>query len=223
LAGWAYVDENGNGLWDTAEAPVPGLKLALAEGSCPGGNLLAGTETDGSGRYRLSALAAGEYCVRAEAPIVDPASRSVSLAEAGKLDSVNFRTLVIPSATSSPPASSGSPTARAVEDAACRLGPDPDFPVVDYLMTGDASPILGRLPQVTWWLIVRPDGGGDCWIAADSVEVSGPALMAPLVVAPPLPTVTPHPGCLLFNPNLQKNLCVVPCPPDAQPGTACAP
>jgi hypothetical protein len=43
--------------------------------------------------------------------------------------------------------------------------------------------------------------------------------------APSIPTPTPSAaqGCWVWNPNLQKDVCTVPCPPNPQPGGACTP
>jgi len=202
---------------------VAGALLTLKQGLCPWSSELLTTESDVTGRYLIPSLSAGEYCV-VTSPLqqsLDPLARSVTLGEAEELDEVNFRYLLEPLVSPSPGPAANAPVAVAIQDVACRLGPDSSYGVVDYLMAGEASPIEGRLPRPTWWLIARPDRGGTCWVPEDGIEITGLALLAPLVL--PLPTDAPVPGCLVFNANLQQNVCVVPCPPNPIPGGACTP
>ena len=114
------------------------------------------------------------------------------------------------------------PLATAIEDAACLLGADWRFETVDYLMQGASSPIVGRHPQGTWWVIRRPDQGGNCWIRADKVEATGDLTRLPVMQPPPLPTETPVLGCWVYN-QQQQPVCTAPCPADPVPGGECTP
>jgi hypothetical protein len=99
----------------------------------------------------------------------------------------------VPSPTAPPTSLPKEATARALQDGACLLGPDFRFETVDYLMMGESSPIVGRHPVGMWWVIRRPDQGGDCWILADKVEALGDLTRVPVRQPPPLPTATPPP------------------------------
>jgi CSLREA domain-containing protein len=58
-----------------------------------------------------------------------------------------------------------------------------------------------------------------CWVAGSTVQVSGDIAAVPVFEAPP----TPLPGCWVWNPQTQQNVCTSPCPANAQPGGACTP
>jgi hypothetical protein len=118
----------------------------------------------------------------------------------------------------------GPAAAVARQNAHCRFGPGTMYEDVGFLLEGEQALILGRNGERTWWYVELPDGR-HCWIAASVVDALGDLEPLPVVKPPPSPTPTdtPESGCLVFNPNLQKNLCVVPCPDGAQPGDPCEP
>lgn len=64
-----YADDNGDGTWDTGEAGIPNIGVALYEDTNnnnlvdAGDMLLATTSTDASGNYLFSGLPAGNYIV----------------------------------------------------------------------------------------------------------------------------------------------------------------
>jgi hypothetical protein len=220
VTGWTYIDENVNDVRDPGEGAVSGALLTLRNGACPGGTEVVTVESDSLGRFQILLSSSGDYCLLTS-PLqqtLDPESRSLSVGPGEALEDVNFRYLLEPPTPPTPTA----PMAKALVDAACRLGPDSRFENVDYLMQGDSSPIVGRHPQGTWWVIVRPDQGGNCWILADKVEASGDLLMVPVVMPPPLPTATPVLGCWTYN-EQQQLVCTVPCPAHPEPGGVCTP
>jgi len=53
----AWLDDNGNGMQDIGESPMPGIIIELYQH----GQLVASTTTDVYGRYQLSGLYPGEY------------------------------------------------------------------------------------------------------------------------------------------------------------------
>ncbi len=59
LAGMVYADTNENGIPDPGETPIPGVTIALVDGST--GRPVASTTTDSSGRYRFYDLGPGVY------------------------------------------------------------------------------------------------------------------------------------------------------------------
>jgi hypothetical protein len=119
-----------------------------------------------------------------------------------------------------------SPMAEAVQNANCRGGPGTVYDVLGYLMQGQSAPIVGRNTENTWWAISIPERRQPCWVSESTVQASGDLGAVQVLAAPPTPTPSPTPvpeGCWVWNANLQQNLCVVPCPDNAQPGGACTP
>jgi len=57
IGDYAWLDENKNGMQDIGESPMPGIQIELYQH----GKLIASTETDVYGFYRLSGLYPGEY------------------------------------------------------------------------------------------------------------------------------------------------------------------
>ncbi len=120
------------------------------------------------------------------------------------------------------------PMASAQQNTNCRSGPSRVYEIDSTFFEGQSTPIQGRNADNTWWLIQDPLGGKDCWVWDGSVEVSGDLSAVLVVQSPPTPKPsrpeqTGKSGCWIYNPNLQKNICAVPCPPNAQPGGACNP
>ncbi|WP_202912091.1 SdrD B-like domain-containing protein, partial [Nesterenkonia muleiensis] len=60
IGDYVWIDENGDGIQDEDEDPLPGVTVVLYDGE---GNELARTETDSDGRYIFDDLPAGEYQV----------------------------------------------------------------------------------------------------------------------------------------------------------------
>jgi hypothetical protein len=85
----------------------------------------------------------------------------------------------------------GAPVATAHIDANCRGGPGTVYDYLSYLHNGQSSPVTGRSADWTWWVILRVDGGGSCWISAGVVTVSGDTSRVPVIAAPPTPTSPP--------------------------------
>jgi inhibitor of cysteine peptidase len=52
-----------DGVYDTGEARIEGVTVALAEGGCPATSVLQTTTTDAAGRYAFTELDPGNYCV----------------------------------------------------------------------------------------------------------------------------------------------------------------
>ncbi len=79
---------------------------------------------------------------------------------------------------------SGTPFARVLTDARCRLGPSYDYPTLTYLSQGLSFPITGRLEQGGWWQLRAADIQLPCWIAEDVVEPNGDLSGVPLAIPP---------------------------------------
>ncbi len=120
--------------------------------------------------------------------------------------------------TGTPTSSStlGHPSARLLLNANCRQGPDAAYEVVTSLLADQTVEIDGRDQDGGWWWIRLPNSQAHCWIGGNLVEASGNLGSLPVVAAPPL-------GCWVYQPNLQKDVCTVPCPPNAKSKGACSP
>jgi uncharacterized protein YraI len=71
----------------------------------------------------------------------------------------------------------------------CRFGPDTVYILVGELKSGQSAQISGKDPQGTWYYVEDPGNpGGNCWVSADFVEVTGNVDSLP-VVPPPIPSV----------------------------------
>ena len=93
-----------------------------------------------------------------------------------------------PTPTVTPSPTLGPPHAIALQNSNCRAGPGSIYDVLDYLLEGQESPIHGRDAGTTWWVVARPGGGGDCWIANYLTDERGDLSGVPVVPAPPTPT-----------------------------------
>jgi CSLREA domain-containing protein len=128
--------------------------------------------------------------------------------------------------TFTPTPTLGAPLAEAAQNANCRFGPGTVYDVVGYLLQGQSAPVVGRNAENTWWAITIPERRQPCWVSGGTLQASGDLGLVQILAAPPTPTPSPTSepeGCWVWNANRQQNLCVAPCPPNAQPGGACAP
>ncbi len=117
------------------------------------------------------------------------------------------------------------PTGMTTQNAHCREGPSQAYEIVTSLVKGQNVVIEGRNREGTWWWILLPQSRAHCWVWSGSMETVGNVDDLLIIAPPPLPVATAAQelGCWVFNPNLQQNICVVPCPPNAQPGGSCTP
>jgi RNA polymerase sigma-70 factor (ECF subfamily) len=117
------------------------------------------------------------------------------------------------------------PLATLIQNANCRQGPGKDYAVVTSLLKSQSVEIDGRNQGNTWWWIRLPNSRAHCWVSAALVITSGNVNKQPVIAAPDLqiPTDTPVQGCWVYMANLQKNICTIPCPPNAKPGGVCTP
>lgn len=94
------------------------------------------------------------------------------------------------------------PTCRALVTAGLnvRSGPSTAFPVLTVLAPGSVVPIIGRVPDNTWWQVRA--GAIIGWVSAQYTNVYGNCTGIPIVASPPTPTssaptVTPSPTLTL--------------------------
>ncbi len=99
----------------------------------------------------------------------------------------------VPSSTPRPSATPSGPVITViVETLNVRNGPGLNYDRIGRLREGDVAPILGTIPDFSWFMIQAPFGVG--WVAAEFVEVftpSGSLAGLPLAQIPPTPTAAP--------------------------------
>jgi len=227
-----------NGILDPGESGIEGVTVRMSSGACPGEGS-SSSITNVSGQYGFHDLPGGTYCVKIDAATdgndtvlipgnwtvpyrwygPGPISTEVTLSsddDISRLNDFAWDFQFLPSPSGALP--SGTPYARVLTDARCRLGPGLDYPVLTYLSQGLSFPITGRLEQGGWWQLRAADLHVPCWIGEDVVEPYGDLTGVPFVIPPALPTPTPTEeppsqaqGCYCRQPN-QTCAYVVPCP-----------
>jgi hypothetical protein len=126
------------------------------------------------------------------------------------------------------PATPAPAQATAIKNANCRYGPSTAYDIRDTLFEGENARIEGRIEDNTWWQVELPLSGKLCWVSYITVQVSGDIAGVPIGEAPPLPEAPPEEppaalqGCFTYD-QYQNVVCMVPCPPNPQPGGACTP
>ncbi len=99
----------------------------------------------------------------------------------------------VPSSTPQPSATPSGPVIIVnVDTLNVRNGPGLNYDRIGRLQRGTQAPILGTIPDFSWFLIQAPFGVG--WVAAEFVEVfspSGSLAGIPLAQIPPSPTPAP--------------------------------
>jgi hypothetical protein len=129
----------------------------------------------------------------------------------------------MPTPTPTPTPTTCIPMATAFQNATCRFGPDQMYVELGYLLQGESAVVEGRDAAMTWWWIVNPDAAGHCWVWSGLVDVTCDPRGLPVIAAPPTPTPTDLPGCMVRPLTGGAPICVVPCPEDAAPGDPCTP
>jgi len=93
LAGWVYKDFNQNKERDAGDGGFGGATVIVRAGACPGVELVASPVTEAFGRYSVTGLAPGRYCVYAPdiGVVFAPPRQSVRVHAGSITDNVNFR------------------------------------------------------------------------------------------------------------------------------------
>ena len=100
------------------------------------------------------------------------------------------------------------PSAMALSNLNCRLGPSTAYKAVSNLLEGQSSAIIAQDALGTWLVIENPTGLGTCWISKYFVQTFGVLSNLPVHDAPPLPTATPIPPTVLTcNKDLNLEQC----------------
>jgi CSLREA domain-containing protein len=91
------------------------------------------------------------------------------------------------------PTAPASPVALVNQEAACRLGPSQDYPVLGYLTVGTQLDVQGRNEGSSWWYLLNPNLQLPCWVWGQVLELSGDLEAVPVQQAgpPPVTPVTP--------------------------------
>ena len=99
------------------------------------------------------------------------------------------------------------PMAEMISDASCRSGPSLDYPILEYIESGQNAPVQGRNEENTWWYILNPGTQNMCWISGRVIRLSGDYIQVPFIPVdpPPLPDITDTPAfdCSAYNTNPQ--------------------
>jgi hypothetical protein len=94
VAGWTFIDVNGNGKRDEDESDdgLSGIQLVLRVGSCPGGMVGYSARSDNSGRFSFPSVLAASYCLTTDpsASSLKPGQYSLSLGSGESRDGLNF-------------------------------------------------------------------------------------------------------------------------------------
>jgi len=94
LGGYVYKDLNGNGVRDEGDGGFGAAIVQVFSGACPGGALVAEASTIEWGRYIVTDLEPGTYCVIApdiESLVFAPPSYEVTLTAGEFRDNLDFR------------------------------------------------------------------------------------------------------------------------------------
>jgi hypothetical protein len=108
------------------------------------------------------------------------------------LDTPTLPTLITPSP-------SATPMAVIKTSAACRSGPAETYKSITDVNPNQKAAVLGKDPSGNYWLIETTSG--ECWVAAQSVTITGNIQTIPEVTPPP-PTpagIPARPGSLFYQ------------------------
>jgi hypothetical protein len=94
VAGWTFIDVNGNGRRDADESDdgLSGINLVLRVGSCPGGMVGYSAQSDSSGRFSFPNILAASYCLTTDpsGSSLKPGQYSLFLGSGESRDGLNF-------------------------------------------------------------------------------------------------------------------------------------
>lgn len=81
-------------------------------------------------------------------------------------------------------------------DTSCRSGPGKNYTYLGALLVGETAQVVGKHTPTHYWIIVNPDGYGDCWLWDQYATVNGNTdrLMEYAVPAVPTPTIPNAPS-----------------------------
>jgi hypothetical protein len=108
----------------------------------------------------------------------------------------------------------------------CRRGPGTLYQEIDNFIPEQTAPIVGQSTDGFFWYVFGPNFGELCTVPSDQKfsKTDGNCDELPRFTPVPLPTATEEPmGCTVRRPSDEVIICVVPCPPDADPGESCTP
>lgn len=198
-----------DGIFEPGEPGLEGVTVHLGAGDCPAVSV-ASAITDEDGQYIFPDLRMGHYCVSVNAledgndlilipgdwtfPESDsePISSAVMLIPAEALTDVNFGwdyQFLPPPEGPTPTPTPAEPTAKAIQNAHCRYGPDREiWDDKAFLMEGESTRIEGRLADNEWVYVVNPQGSGFCWIYVPVLEIKVALEDFPIIQPPALPT-----------------------------------
>ncbi len=74
------------------------------------------------------------------------------------------------------------------QDTSCRYGPGMAYPYRGALLVGERAQVVGKYTPGNYWIIVNPDGDGDCWLWGEYAVINGNTSRLIEYVAPAVPT-----------------------------------
>ena len=73
-------------------------------------------------------------------------------------------------------------------DTSCRSGPGSVYTYLGALLVGETAQVVGKHTATGYWIIVNPDGDGDCWLWGNYASVNGNTDHLMEYAAPAVPT-----------------------------------
>jgi len=87
------------------------------------------------------------------------------------------------------------PMASVSQNTNCRIGPGTQYDLIDSLLVGQTSEVVGRSSGApNYWIIKRVNGAGTCWLWGEYATVSGNTANLSDYPVPPTPTPSPTPS-----------------------------
>lgn len=108
------------------------------------------------------------------------------------------------------------PSVKSLVNVNIRNGPGTAYNIIGLLAAGNTAVVVGKSPDGSWWKILCPAGGNECWVSADANLTSASnAAGVPIAAVPPTPIPSPTP--LATNTSVPTN---TPPPVPAPDGVA---
>jgi len=155
--------------------------------------LTACIPTFGQPTQEVDANASVQTAIAGTKSVENAVGTSVALTAAANQPPPAATTEPPPAATTEPPPTEDpSPTGAAKANANCRSGPGSNFDLVVLLKPGDGGKIIGKYTPFDpdWYKLELPDGK-QCWVANDSLNISGDVAGITELSSPPTPTPRP--------------------------------
>ena len=181
---WAAVEEGEIAMASSSKATLALIVFLFLAAACGPGPSPSASPTLTSQDILATAQAIAEATRQAASPTPQPPT------------STPTATPVLETATPTLTATPSAPTLTGAYNANVRQGPGEEYPVIDFLLSGQQGQVLGRYdnsPIGTWYYIRRIGTGLNGWVYSGAVTVGGDLSKVPVLEAPPTPTPGPSP------------------------------